>query len=140
VVISWAVPAPTVSIAAPANGATFNRGQVVSSSFSGTEAVGGPGIESCLDQNGRPAGTAIDTATPGRHTSTVTATSSDGLRAQSSVTYTVSNPPPPAKAPAAATGAATNVTPTSATLHGTVNPGWVGNELLLPIRMIPRLR
>ncbi len=122
VVISWAVPAPTAAITMPANNATYNRGQVVNSSFSCTEAVGGPGIESCLDQNGRPAGTAIDTSTPGQHTFTATATSSDGLTGQSSVTYTVSSPPPSAKAPAAATRAATKVTHTSATLRGTVNP------------------
>ncbi|MBV9915471.1 MAG: fibronectin type III domain-containing protein [Solirubrobacterales bacterium] len=122
VLITWAILAPTASIALPANNATYNRGQVVNSSFSCAEAVGGPGIESCLDQNGRPAGTAVDTSTPGRHTFTVTATSSDGLTGRSSVTYTVFNPSPPAKAPAAATRAATKVTYTSATLHGTVNP------------------
>jgi hypothetical protein len=122
VVISWAIAAPTASITMPANHATYTRGQVVKSSFSCTDTVGGPGIESCLDQNGRAAGTAVDTSTPGQHTFTVTATSSDGLRGQSSVTYTVSNPPPPAKAPAAATRAATKITHTSVTLHGTVNP------------------
>jgi hypothetical protein len=94
----------------------------VNSSFSCIEGAGGPGIASCLDQNGQPSGTAIDTSTPGQHTFTVMATSNDGLTGRSSVTYTVSNPPPAVKAPTVATRAATNITHTSGTLHGTVNP------------------
>jgi hypothetical protein len=89
VIVSYTLPEPTASIAAPANGATYTQGQAVTSSFSCTEATGGPGLTSCLDQNGNPSGAAIDTSTPGQHTFTVTATSSDGLAGQSSVTYTV---------------------------------------------------
>jgi hypothetical protein len=81
--------APSGSITAPASGAIYAQGQVVSSSFGCTEGAGGPGIDSCLDQNGRPSGTAVDTSTPGQHTFTVTATSTDGLTAHSSVAYTV---------------------------------------------------
>jgi DNA-binding beta-propeller fold protein YncE len=82
--------APSASIATPASGATYAQGQVVSSSFSCAEGTGGPGIKSCLDQNGHPSGTAIDTSTPGQHTFTVTATSNDEQAGHSNVTYTVS--------------------------------------------------
>jgi hypothetical protein len=82
--------APSASIITPTSGATYAQGQAVSSSFSCTEGTGGPGIKSCLDQNGRPSGTAIDTSTPGQHTFTVAATSKDGQTGHSSVTYTVS--------------------------------------------------
>jgi hypothetical protein len=65
---------PTASIATPADGATYTQGQAVSSSFSCVEGTGGPGIASCVDQDGRPSGAPIDTAATGRHTFTVTAT------------------------------------------------------------------
>jgi uncharacterized repeat protein (TIGR01451 family) len=85
---------PRVTITTPSTGARYTHGQHVVSNFSCSEGAGGPGIKSCLDQDGSPSGTAIDTSTPGQHTFTVTATSTGGLTAQSSVTYTVSNPAP----------------------------------------------
>jgi hypothetical protein len=94
--------APLASITAPANGATYTQGQIVDSSFTCAEGAGGPGIVSCLDQNGRASGSAIDTSTAGSHTLTVTATSSDGLTGAASVNYTVVAPPitaPPAVVP-----------------------------------------
>jgi hypothetical protein len=84
-----------VSIATPVSGAPYSQGQVVDSGFTCSEGKGGPGIASCLDQNGRASGAAIDTATTGAHTMTVTATSHDGQTRTASVSYTVAAPPPP---------------------------------------------
>jgi hypothetical protein len=88
---------PSVSIAAPANGAIYTLGQAVDASFACAEGTGGPGIASCTGTVAD--GEAIDTSTTGSHTFTVTATSEDGLSSETSVTYTVVAPapaPPPA--------------------------------------------
>jgi virginiamycin B lyase len=85
--------APSASITAPVSGATFTVGQVVDSTFTCSEGEAGPGISSCLDQNGNGSGAAIDTTTPGLHSLTVTATSADGQTATASSTYTVLAPP-----------------------------------------------
>lgn len=83
---------PAVTITTPAEGATYNEGQVVNSSFTCTEAPGGPGISSCTDP-GEPSGAAIDTSTPGSHTFTVIAQSADGLSTTATVQYTVAGRP-----------------------------------------------
>jgi hypothetical protein len=67
----------------------MRRGQVLDSSFTCTEGAGGPGIASCVDQNGHVSGSAIDTAHTGSHTFRVTTTSKDGTRGIASVTYKV---------------------------------------------------
>ena len=87
--------APLVSITTPASGATYRVGQAVDSSFTCGDGAGGPGIASCLDQSGRGSGAAIDTSSPGSHTFTVTATSSDGQTRSASSTYTVRARPGP---------------------------------------------
>jgi hypothetical protein len=93
-VIAYTVASPpSAAITAPANGATYAQGQVVSSSFTCTEGAGGTGIASCLAQNGHPSGAPIDTSTTGMHTFKVTANSKDGLSGSSIVTYTVAAPP-----------------------------------------------
>jgi autotransporter-associated beta strand protein len=83
---------PSVSISAPANGATYTYGQVVDAGYGCQEGTGGLGIKSCAGPIS--SGAALDTTAPGQHTFTVTATSLDGLTASSTVTYTVLPPPP----------------------------------------------
>lgn len=85
-----AVDAPTVTISAPPDNQTFNLNQVVTTSFSCSEATDGPGIESCTDSNGATGGTGtLDTSTAGVPTYAVTAVSQDGLIGIASITYTV---------------------------------------------------
>ena len=94
VILSYTVASPpTASIITPANGATYPLNGIVDSSFSCAEAANGPGLSSCTDQSGHGSGSPIDTSSPGPHTFTVTAISSDGQTATSPVTYNVVAPP-----------------------------------------------
>jgi hypothetical protein len=98
--------APLASIATPAAGATYTVGQAVDSSLGCSDGAGGPGITSCVDRSGRPAGAAIDTSSVGSHAFTVTATSGDGQTQSASSTYTVmpAPAPPPASGPGRSPG------------------------------------
>ncbi len=92
--VSYTVASPpTVHVATPVNGEIYSQGAAVDSSFTCTEGIDGPGVASCLDQNGDPSGTALDTSTPGLHTLTVTAISLDDEQSSISPTYTVAAPP-----------------------------------------------
>lgn len=85
-------PPQSPTITTPANGATYVYGQDVTSSFSCADGAGAPGIATtngCVDQNGNPSGSPIDTETVGTNTYSVTATSKDGATTTSTVTYTV---------------------------------------------------
>lgn len=115
----YVATAPSVQIAAPSGGATYTKGEVAHSSFTCTDGTGGPGIKSCVDQGGRSSGSALDTSTTGSHTLRVTATSSDGLTATKSVTYTVTAaPPPPVKTSGGAGGLKFTVTVPGAAVPG----------------------
>ena len=85
--------APTAAITTPANGRTYAVGQPVNSVFTCADVTGGPGIASCVDQNGNPSASPVDTSTLGSHTFTVTATNRNGLIGEASVTYTVAAAP-----------------------------------------------
>jgi hypothetical protein len=77
--------AATLSIASPADGASYNQKQPVTASFGCFD--GGPGVASCTGAAAN--GTNIDTATPGTKSFTVTATDGVGHAASQTVTYTV---------------------------------------------------
>jgi hypothetical protein len=79
--------APSVTISAPADGASYARGQPVNAGYSCQEGADGPGIFACTGTVAR--GQPIDTSTPGRHTFTATATSRDGQRTTAAISYTV---------------------------------------------------
>ena len=84
---------PKILLGYPGNGAVYTQGQSVNSAFICSDGTAGPGLSSCVDQNGRASGAPIDTSTIGPHTFTVTATSSDGQTTTASATYTIVPPP-----------------------------------------------
>ena len=84
-------PPPTISIAAPANGATYIQGQAVAASY--VCAVPAPAtISACAGPIA--SGAPIDTVTIGSHAFTVTATANDGMGATTTITYSVAPPVP----------------------------------------------
>lgn len=90
------VPAPPeAKIESPGAGGTYKQGEVVPTTFSCKEGAHGTGLESCEDEDGvsAPADGQLNTSTLGSHEYTVTAVSKDGLRATTSIKYTVAAPP-----------------------------------------------
>jgi hypothetical protein len=93
VTITYAAAAPTATISAPANNQTYAQGATVATSFSCAPSVGGSPIETCHDGAGSSSPGTLNTATPGTHTYTVTATTEGGETGTASITYTVVAPP-----------------------------------------------
>ena len=87
--------APTVTIATPPIGAVYTRNQVVNAGFSCADEAGGTGIASCVGTVAN--GQAINTATPGQKTFTVTATDGAGNARVLDRTYTVVDARPDAR-------------------------------------------
>ncbi len=82
---------PSVSITVPASGAVYPEGAVIAASYECKEGTDGPGLdpepEGC---DGTVAnGAAISTVGPGEHDFTVKASSSNGLKEEKTVVYTV---------------------------------------------------
>ena len=98
----FTVGAPTGAVSLPGD-ADYPQHAAVSASFACHDAAFAPGISSCADSGGSSSGSGtLDTSKLGVHGYAVTATSSDGQQATTTVTYTVSAPPSAAiTAPAA---------------------------------------
>ena len=86
---------PTISVATPPAGAVYPRNRVVNAHFSCADRVVGSGVASCVGTVGD--GQAIDTATVGPKTFTVTATDHAGNTSAVTRHYTVVNARPDAR-------------------------------------------
>lgn len=88
------VPPPTATITAPASGGVYALNQKVATQFSCEDGTGAPGIAECFDSNGSTDGTGtLNTSQTGTFTYTVTALSSDGQSAKTSISYSVVGAP-----------------------------------------------
>jgi dipeptidyl aminopeptidase/acylaminoacyl peptidase len=84
------VASPAISISSPADGARYGLNAPVLADYACKDLIGA-GINTCLGD--RPAGTPIDTSSPGPHTFKVTALDSSSNLSTTTVTYTVVAPP-----------------------------------------------
>lgn len=84
------VPPPSVAVDGPTDGATYRTGQVVAAAYSCAPGAGAT-IAGCSGPVA--SGVPVDTATPGPHAFTVTATDDLGQTSTRTVTYTVAAPP-----------------------------------------------
>ena len=91
--------APSISISAPAEGATFQQGQQVKASFACQDDANGSGIKRCTGTV--PNDALIDTGSPGTKTFSVEAVDNEDNTATASRTYTVAATPPPPPPPPA---------------------------------------
>jgi hypothetical protein len=82
--------APKATITVPASGAKYRRGTTLRALFKCADGAEAPGITSCTGSNGN--GSRLNTTTPGVHTFTVTARSSDGQIVSNTVKYTIEVP------------------------------------------------
>jgi hypothetical protein len=83
---------PVVTITSPADGASFVQGSVVLADYECTDEDGGSGLATCDGVGGVADGAAIDTATAGPKTFTVTGTDSAGNVIAVTHDYTVLTP------------------------------------------------
>jgi hypothetical protein len=88
---------PAITVASPVGGATYALGQVVRAAYRCAEPYGAAGLSSCSGSSAP--GAAIDTATPGVHTFSVTASDEHGHRSTRNETYTVTATPTDATVP-----------------------------------------
>jgi hypothetical protein len=84
---------PTITLTTPPEGATYSLNQVVNAAYSCQDEVGGSGLKSC--QGTVANGSAIDTASTGTKTFTVTATDNTGNQHSVTHTYSVADDQPP---------------------------------------------
>jgi hypothetical protein len=85
---------PAITIASPAEGATYALGQLVKTHYRCKDGVFGPGIRSCtvtVRKRTVPRGQPVDTLTLGRVRFIVTAVSKDGQQTTQTVSYKVSS-------------------------------------------------
>lgn len=87
--------APTITFATPPDGAVYTTGRSVLASYSAADNTGGSGLAAGSPSGTVASGAAIDTATAGAKSFTVTATDVAGNTASVTHTYTVNAPQPP---------------------------------------------
>jgi hypothetical protein len=78
---------PSITVAQPANGASYTRGETVRASYTCVDGTGAPGLSSC--DGTVPRGALVDTSTAGPHGFTVTGMSRSGASTVRTIHYLV---------------------------------------------------